>query len=86
MVLNNDTFIEVTNILKRDEDVFIEGHAIENLGDSFDYPCKSTIIGIWKLGSRSSTNMLINVNEIKNKCSILDMENEQHALNFLHVE
>ncbi|XP_043484986.1 uncharacterized protein LOC122512906 [Leptopilina heterotoma] len=86
VLLNNNTILEVTGILKVDENIFVEGHEIQNIGNSFDYPCKSSILGIWKLGSTSSTRMMINLNQVKNKCIVLDIENEKHALNFLHVE
>ncbi|XP_051165776.1 uncharacterized protein LOC127284409 [Leptopilina boulardi] len=87
VILKDNTFFEVTGFSKSQENnISIEGHKIEDLGNSFDFPCDSSILGIRKLGLCSTKKESIDVQKIKNKCVSLEVKEERHALNLLHID
>lgn len=84
--LKNNEFFRVYQIQKTDETVIIAGYKIKCEGDSFNYPCESSKIGVWKLGVENTKIQIVAVNEIKHKCIVLQIKEEKHAFQFLHIE
>lgn len=85
VILKNNVFFKVAGIKKHGETFNVEGYTIECAGDSFDYPCKSSKVGIWKLGTENLKKSIFPANDIKNKCVVLKIKEEQHVLILLHI-
>jgi len=82
--LNSGEVFSITRIKKKRCSIFFHGYLYKSVTDVFKYPCKSTEIGIMKLGQLSRRKSIISINNVVKKCVLFEKGSQSYAVTLLH--
>lgn len=84
MLLDTGDHFKVKRIVNEENKFFMLGNKMKTIGNSFTYPCESSAIGIWKLGTEIGKEKKVNLSRIQSKCMVFDVQESTHVMPLLH--
>lgn len=84
MKLDSGEVFSITRIKNKRCSIFFHGYLYKSVTDALKYPCKSTEIGIMKLGQLSKRQNIIPINNVVKKCVLLEKGRQSYAVTLLH--
>lgn len=88
--LENGKIYQIVEIYSSDNNssninnIFVKGLLYQIEGILFEFPCKSSVIGLWKI-VLSKRHKIFKITKIKHKCVLLKVENITYCIKLLHI-
>jgi len=64
VVLKSGEVFNITKIRRKQQNIYMHGFTFTNITDAFKFPCKSTEVGIMKLGKLSRRKTIISLENV----------------------
>lgn len=82
--LENGDIFNITRIKKKRKCIFLHGFTYNTVKDAFKFPCKSTDVGIIKLGRLSKRVKVFPLEKVHKKCVFFENGSHRFAVTYLH--
>jgi len=82
--LDSGEVFSITRIQRKQNSIYLHGYAYKTVTDAFKFPCKSTKVGIMKLGRLCNRKIIISIDKILKKCVLFENGSHSYAVTLLH--
>lgn len=84
VVLKSGEVFNITKIKRKQKSHYLHGFTFNTITDTFKYPCKSTDVGIIKLGRLSRRQTIISLEHVYRKCVFFENGSHRFAVTYLN--
>jgi len=82
--LDSDDIFSITRIQRKQNRILLHGYAYKTVTDAFKFPCRSTEVGIMKLGRLCNRKIIISIDNVLKKCVFFENGCNSYAVTLLH--
>jgi len=82
--LDSSDVFSIARIQRKQNRILLHGYVYKTVTDAFKFPCKSSEVGIMKLGRLSNKKKIISIDNILKKCVFFENGNHSYAVTLLH--